>query len=105
VTKSWPALLLISFGIVFILLALGYVVYQQRISQIGPAALPEELAGLPLRDKFFGSPALTELSWMHGQEFQLSQGAVGRYGSSREITLYVAGIPLSFMAGGMISAM
>jgi hypothetical protein len=104
-TKSWPAMLLISFGIVFILLALGYAVYQQRISQINPAPLPEELAGLPLRDKNFGSPALTELSWMHGQEFQLNQGAVGIYGSSGEITLYVAGTPLSFMAGRMISDM
>ena len=103
--KSWPALLLMGFGIVFILLALGYALYQQRINQVNPAPLPEELAGLPLRDKFLGSPALTELSWMHEQEFQLNQAAVGGYGLSREITLYVAGTPLSFMAGRMISDM
>jgi hypothetical protein len=36
---------------------------------------------------------------MHGQEFQLTQGAGCSYG---EATLYVAGTPLSFLAGRMM---
>ena len=39
---------------------------------------------------------------MHGQEFQLNQAAVGNYGTMNEITIYVAGTPLGFMAGRMI---
>ncbi len=101
-SRSWPSLLLIGFGIVIILFALGYAVFQLRINQINPAPLPGEIAGLHLSEKVLGPPALTELSWMHGQEFQLNQGAVGSYG---EITLYVAGTPFSFMAGRMIKDM
>jgi hypothetical protein len=101
-SKSRSALLLMGVGLVFILLALGYAVYQQKIEQIDPAPLPGEIAGLHLSEKILGLQALTELSWMHGQEFQLNQGAVGSYG---EITLYVAGTPLSFMAGRMIRDM
>jgi len=101
-SKSRSALLLMGVGLVFILLALGYAIYQQKIEQIDPAPLPGELAGLPLIEKVLGPPALTELSWMHGQEFQLNQGAVGSYG---EVTLYVAGTPFSFMAGRMIKDM
>ena len=102
VSKSRSALLLIGFGIIVILVALAYGAYQLRISQFESAPLPAEIAGLPLGGRLFGSPALDELSWMHGQQFQLNQGAVGSYGSSDEITLYVAGTPLNFMAGRMI---
>ena len=101
-SEKRSALLLICFGVFVILVAMAYGVYQQRISQIGPAPLPGEIAGLPLRGRVVGVPTLDELSWMHGQEFQLNQGAVGSYG---EITLYVAGTPLSFMAGRMIRDM
>jgi hypothetical protein len=101
-SKSRSALLLIFIGILFILVALGYAVYLQKVEQIDPAPLPGEIAGKSLKARVFGAPALDELSWMHGQEFQLNQGSVGSYGAGNEITLYVAGTPLSFMAGRMI---
>ena len=101
-SKKRSALLLIGFGVVVILVALVYGVYQQRMSQIEPAPLPGEIAGLPLRGRVFGVPALDDLSWMHGQDFQLNQAAVGNYGPGNEITIYVAGTPLGFMAGRLI---
>ncbi len=79
-SKKRSALLLIGFGVFVILAALAYGDYQQRISQIESAPLPGEIAGLPLRGRVVGVPALDELSWMHGQEFQLNQAAVGNYG-------------------------
>jgi len=42
---------------------------------------------------------------MHGQEFQLNQGAVGSYGQDGEITIYVAGTPLKYMAGRLLTGM
>jgi hypothetical protein len=48
---------------------------------------------------------LGELSWMHGQEFQLNQGAVGKYGPGEDATLYVAGTPFGFMTGRLVKAM
>ena len=98
-SKKWTALLLIGCGILIVLMALVYGVYEQKVKQINPASLPGEVAGLPLEGSIYGGPALAELSWMHGQEFQLNEGAVGSYG---EATLYVAGTPLSFMAKRMM---
>ena len=104
-SKRWPALVRIGLGIIFILSGLGYAFYQQRLNQVYPAPLPGELAGLPITGQVSGPPALVELSWMHGQGFQLNKGAVGSYGEPGEITLYVAGTPLNFMAGRMLIAM
>jgi len=98
-SKKWKALLLIGCGILIVLVALVYDVYEQTFRQINPAPLPVEVAGLPLEGRTYGGPALAELSRMHGQEFQLTQGAVGSYG---EATLYVAGTPLRYMAGRMM---
>jgi hypothetical protein len=101
-SKKRSALLLIGFGVFVILVALAYGYYQQRISQIGPAPLPGEIAGLTLRGRVFGAPALDELFWMHGQDFQLNQAAVGNYGAGNEITIYAAGTAFGFIAGRLI---
>lgn len=104
-SKHWPAFVLIILGLIFIFGGLGYAIYQQRLGQVNPAPLPGELAQLPIAGQILGPPALLELSWMHGQEFQLNQGAVGSYGESGEITVYVAGTPLSFTADRVLIAM
>lgn len=103
--KKSAAILMVGLGILVVLVAAILAMYQHRINQITSAALPDEVAGLTLRRSVFGQQALNELSWMHGQEFQLNQGAVGIYGSGDETTLYVAGTPIGFMAGRMITAM
>jgi hypothetical protein len=104
-SKGRPALLIIGLGLTLILFALGYSLYQQTFDQVSPAPLPERIADLPLTGSLRGAPALDELSWLHGQEFQVNQAAVGRYGASGEITLYAAGTPLSFMTGRLLIEM
>jgi len=103
--KRWLAVLIVCLGAFLIILAFSFSLYQHRLNQINPAPLPNELAGLSLNNETSGQPALAELSWMHGQEFQLNQGAVGSYGANNEIKLYIAGTPFSFMAGRMINDM
>ena len=104
-SKSWLAALLIGTGVLFILMAAGYAVHLGRIDRIEPAPLPGDIAGMSLSGQVLGAPALAELSWMHGQDFQLNRGAVGSYGMGNEITLYVAGTPLRYTAARMISDM
>ena len=103
--KKNAAILLIGFGMLIVLVAVSYGVYQAKISEVAAVSLPEEVAGLTLGRRIFGRQALSELSWMHGQEFQLNQGAVGKYGSGENAILYVAGTPFGFMTGRMVTAM
>jgi hypothetical protein len=104
-SKVWLAWILIGVGLIIILLALGILFYQQRADHITPAPLPDYLASLSMERSVFGSSALNELAWLHGPEFQLNKGAVGTYGEGNEITLYVAGTPLKFLAGRLLVAM
>ena len=104
-TKVWLAWVLIGTGFIIIIIASGLVFYQQSADSINSAPLPNNLVGLSLSGRVEGHAALDELSWLHGQEFQLNRGAVGTYGEQGEITLYVAGTPLNFMAGRLLIAM
>lgn len=92
-------------GTMAILFALGYSLYQQTFGQVRPVPLPGDIADLPMTRRISGAPTLDELFWLHGQEFQLNQAAVGRYGTNGVITLYAAGAPLSFMAGRLLIEM
>lgn len=103
--KKWLSLILLGLGLFLLVLGLGYAVYLRRAESVLPAPLPVELCGQPLSRVITGVAALTELSWMHGQEFQLNQGAVGSYGQDGEITIYVAGTPLKYMAGRLLTGM
>ena len=103
--KKWMALVLIGLGFFLIVLGLGYTFYLQKENSIGSSLLPKELVGLPLSREITGSSAFAELSWMHGQEFQLNQAAVGTYGKEDEVIIYVAGTDTKSMAGRLIIAM
>ena len=96
---------LIGLGVIIFVFGLGYACYLQTLEQISSAPLPTQLVALPLSGRIDGRLALTELSWMHNQGFPLSKGAVGTYGGENEITLYVAGTSLKFMAGRLLVAM
>ena len=103
--KVWLARVLVASGLIIILSALGFLLYQQSAGNIAATPLPDSVADLSMSRSVVGSPALDELTWLHGQEFQLNKGAVGTYGEGEEITLYVAGTQLSFMAGRLVDAM
>ena len=104
-SKHTLAVVLIGTGFFILIIGLGYAFWIQSLEQIYPAPLPDQLAGFPLSGRILGRSALTELAWMHNQGFSLSKGAVGTYGGENEITLYVAGTPLKFLAGRLLVAM
>ena len=104
-TKVRLAWILMSFGFIIVLVTLGFALYQQRAGSINSVPLPNALVDLSLRGRIIGRAALDDLARLHGQEFLLNKGAVGIYGESGEITLYVAGTPLNFMAGRLMAAM
>ncbi len=104
-SKQSLAVALTSLGVIILIFALGYAYYLQSLEQISSAPLPDQLVALPLSRRIDGRSALTELVWMHNQGFSLSIGAVGTYGGENEITLYVAGTPLKFLAGRLLVAM
>ncbi len=102
--RTWAAVL-IATGFFVILIGLGYAYYRQSLEQISPAPLPDQLAGFPLSKRILGRSAINEFTWMHGQGFPLTKGAVGTYGPDNQFTLYVAGTPMKFMAGRLLIAM
>ncbi|UCD43327.1 MAG: hypothetical protein JSV69_06980 [Chloroflexota bacterium] len=104
-SKLRLARFLIGFGLCIIVITLGFLYYQQVTTRISIAPLPKALASFSIKKNVLGRSALDELSWLHDQEFQLNKGAVGTYGKGHEITLYVAGTPISFMAGRLLAAM
>ncbi len=103
--KNWTALVLIVLGFFLIVLGLGYAIFNQKENSFGASLLPQEVAGLPLSGEITGPQALDELTWMHGQEFQLGQAAVGTYGNGVQVTIYVAGTDTNSMTDRMITAM
>jgi hypothetical protein len=104
-SKQRLAVALIGLGVIIFIFSLGYAFYTQSLEQISSAPLPTHLVSLPLSGRIDGRSALTELTWMHNQGFPLNTGVVGTYGVANEITLYVAGTPLKFMAGRLLVAM
>ncbi len=54
--------------------------------------LPASLAGLPLAAQTEGSAAMAEIGRMHAGDFPLASAVIGRYGTSAQATLWVAGL-------------
>ncbi|MES0360178.1 MAG: hypothetical protein ABUK20_04620 [Anaerolineales bacterium] len=102
--KKWMALALIGVGIFLVLIGLGYTFYIQKENS-SSSLLPKEMVGFPLGSEVTGSSAFAELSWMHGQEFQLKQAAVGTYGNANQVIIYVAGMDTISLADRLITAM
>ena len=98
------ALALIGLGIFLMVLGLGYTFYIQKENS-NASLLPKEMVGFPLASEVTGSSAFAELSWMHGQDFQLKQAAVGTYGNEDQVIIYVAETDTKSMAGRLITAM
>jgi hypothetical protein len=104
-SRKWFPLILISLGMLIVGLGLVYALYLRSMESIAPVPLPDELGGLPLRREVTGSSALVELSMLHSQGFPLNKGSAGSYGNHGEIRIWVAGTPIGFMAGGLMTAM
>ena len=96
--------ILIAFGSALLLFVSGWTYVDYLVKN--PKALPlsGQIAGLPLSSQLTGAQAAENFSALHGKEFPITSGAVGFYGNG-QITLWVAGTPLEFMAGDLVESM
>jgi hypothetical protein len=92
-------------GLLFLIGTAGFWSFNQRVQNPAPVPLPERIADLPLKQSLLGEEAIDEVSRLHGDDFALSSGAVGMYGTDHSITLWVAGAPYQTMADWMLVAM
>jgi len=99
------AFLLIGMGSLLVLFSLGVSAAGWVRDHPTAAPLPGSVAGLPLSVQTTGRPATAEFTRLHEQEFLLTSGAIGVYGSDRRVTLWVAGAPLKWMATRMVVSM
>ncbi len=105
---NWKPILPIIFialGSLILLGVLGYGYYNALLRNPKHALLPETIAGFNLQRQTYGTQAVDEINRMHSLEFPLSSGAVGVYGSERQIILWVSGAPTQSMAARLTSDM
>lgn len=98
-------LALMSLGLLLIISTAGFWSYNQKAQKPAPAPLPERVADLSLTQSLLGEEAIAEFTRLHGNEFPLVSGAMGMYGSSHSVTLWVAGATAPSIAGKMVGAM
>lgn len=67
--------------------------------------LPNQLAGLPLTSTSTGQQAVAEINRMHGLNFPLLSGGVGRYGENGQATLWVSEAQSASLTSQMLEDM
>jgi len=95
---------LIALGVALFLSALGWYYLDNMVSHPAALPLPEHIADLSLTDRMVGAEAAENFIGLHNQEFIITSGAIGFYGSN-QATIWVAGAPFNFMATGMVNSM
>ena len=98
-------LILIIIGLSFMLTSAAYAWFAGAVNHPGEAPLPEQLAGNRMVSSIEGEAAIAEMENLHGKEFPLVSGAIGRYGAEGQGTLWVSGAPFKLMATRMVSSM
>ncbi len=95
------AIVLIGLGVLVLLGSFAYLLAGTRVSTL---SLPQTLAQLPLTSATYGLEAVTVINRLHGKEFPLTAGALGRYGNDRA-TLWVSQFASRAVAGQIVDAM
>lgn len=94
-----------SLGVIFIIGTAGFWSYNQKLQNPALAPIPERVAGLALTQSLAADEAIAEFTRLHGNDFPLTSGAVGMYGSDHSVTLWVAGAASKLSASKMVTAM
>lgn len=100
--------LMIASGALLMAATLTYSLLKQQPAGSVSAPLPSALAGLPRIEASYGEEALSGISRMHGQDFELISGAIGSYGpreDSPSATVWVSGTDREALAGELVTAM
>ena len=77
-------------GTLIFVISIGFMLLNPADKNVNSAALPDQLAGLPLTQVSSGNQALREITQLHGKEFPLVSGAMGRYGDKNQVIVWGA---------------
>ena len=84
------ALGIIITGILISVISIGFLLIKPSDENGKSPILPDQVAGLQVTNTTFGKEALREIVQLHGKEFPLISGAVGRYGDKNQVIIWVA---------------
>jgi hypothetical protein len=96
---------LIAVGAILVLVAAAGLLFGGVVQVHDSEMLPDQLAGLPLASTSTGQQAVAEINRMHGLNFPLLSGAVGRYGGDGQATLWVSEAQSASLASQMLEDM
>lgn len=97
--------LVITLGVILLTGSLIFGYLNRSNADPKETNLPRSIAGFPLNTATYGPEAVTEITRMHGKEFPITSGAMGMYGDTNQITLWVAGFSNRSTATQIVSAM
>ena len=103
--KRWLPLTLIVAGLGLLIVSAAIWRLSASPGHVSPALLPAALAGLPLRSWTDGPQAIAEIGRMHTEGFPLKSAAIGRYGTSDQVMLWVSEMANAAAARQMAEAM
>lgn len=101
-------LIMITSGALLMAAAMLYGLLTQQPTGSASAPLPSALDGLEQIEASYGEEALAGIRQMHGQDFDLTSGAIGTYaaqGASSSATLWVSGVASEAGAEALAAAM
>ncbi len=98
-------LVLALLGILLVAGSVGSALLGTAFDNPAALPLPRTIAQLPRSHYVTGREAATEFQNLHGEQFPLISGAMGMYGPKNEISIWVAGAPVDFMASQLVDAM
>jgi len=84
------ALGIVITGMLIFVFSIGFLLLKPSVENANSTALPDQAAGLRLTSVSSGNQALREITQLHGKEFPLVSGDVGRYGDNNQVIVWVA---------------
>lgn len=97
--------LVILMGVILLAGSLIFVYLTRPNANPEASKLPRSIASLPLKTAAYGPEAVAEITRLHGKEFPIDSGAMGMYGDTNQISLWVAGFSTNSIASQIVSAM
>jgi hypothetical protein len=102
--RAFPIILALL-GILLVAGSAGSVLLGSAVDNPAGLPLPDRIARLDRTSYVTGREAAAEFQNLHGEQFPVISGAVGMYGPNHQITIWVAGTPVNFMAAQLVDAM
>jgi hypothetical protein len=97
--------LVILMGVILLTGSIIFSYLNHSIANPKDTKLPRSLVNLSLNTATYGPEAVAEITQLHGKGFPIDSGAMGMYGNTNQISLWVAGFSTSSIASQIVSAM